>query len=133
MTPASLRFALLITGPCYGSQAAADALRFASAVLEQGHVLDSVFFYQEGVHNGSRLVQPASDEFDVHRAWVTLAERHQLTLDLCVAAALRRGLCDDSCAAEAGLGTGNVAAPFRLSGLGALAQAALTADRVVQF
>jgi tRNA 2-thiouridine synthesizing protein D len=50
-----------------------------------------------------------------------------------VAAALRRGLCDDTGAAEAGLDSGNVATPFRLSGLGALAQAALTADRVVQF
>lgn len=133
MTDSSLRFALLVTGPCYGTQGAADAWRFACALLELGHVIDSVFFYQEGVHNGNRLVQPASDEFDLHRAWVALAEQHGLTLDLCVAAALRRGLCDDTGAAEAGLDSGNVATPFRLSGLGALAQAALTADRVVQF
>ncbi|WP_107851886.1 sulfurtransferase complex subunit TusD [Oceanimonas marisflavi] len=133
MTETPLRFALLVTGPCYGTQSAADAWRFACAVLEQGHAVDSVFFYQEGVHNGNRLLQPASDEFDLYRAWVDLAGRHDLTLDLCVAAALRRGLCDDTGAADVGLSAGNVTAPFRLSGLGALAQAALTADRVVQF
>ncbi|OYD21064.1 sulfurtransferase complex subunit TusD [Oceanimonas baumannii] len=133
MNNTPLRFALLVTGPCYGSQAATDAWRFACAVLAQGHAIDSVFFYQEGVHNGNRLVQPANDEFDLYRAWVELAERHDLTLDLCVAAALRRGLCDDTGAAEAGLGVGNVVPPFRMSGLGALAQAALTADRMVQF
>ncbi|NHH99667.1 sulfurtransferase complex subunit TusD [Oceanimonas sp. MB9] len=133
MTETPLHFALLVTGPCYGTQGAADAWRFAAAVLAQGHAIDSVFFYQEGVHNGNALVQPAGDEVDLHRAWVELADRHAFTLDLCVAAALRRGVCDQSGASETGLAAGNVTAPFRLSGLGALAQAALTADRVVQF
>lgn len=128
-----LRFALLVTGPCYGSQAAADAYRFAKAVIEQGHMLSQVFFYQEGVHNANHLVAPASDETNLQQAWVTLARAQGLQLDVCVAAALRRGVCDAVSAKQTGLSQWNLIAPFYLSGLGALAEAALTADRMVQF
>lgn len=133
MTSSALRFALLVTGPCYGTQSAADAYRFACAVLEQGHAISQIFFYQEGVHNANLMVQPAADETDLQQAWVELAEAHGLTLDVCVAAALRRGMVDSDAAAQAGQAQWNLAAPFSLSGLGQLAQAALTADRVVQF
>ncbi|WP_298719776.1 sulfurtransferase complex subunit TusD [uncultured Oceanisphaera sp.] len=133
MKPASLQFALLVTGPCYGTQSAADAYRFARALLQQGHVINQIFFYQEGVHNASQLVQPAGDETHLQQAWVELAAKHGLTLDVCVAAALRRGVSDEPSATQAGLEQWNLAAPFRLSGLGSLAQAALSADRVVQF
>lgn len=133
MTFHPLRFALLVTGPCYGTQSAADAYRFALALLGRGHQVDSIFFYREGVYNGNLLQQPAGDEDDLRHAWVELAERHGLVLDLCVAAALRRGLSDESSSRQAGLSQWNVTAPFRLSGLGELARAALCADRVVQF
>lgn len=133
MSAQALSFALVITGPVYGTQAAADAYRFACAVLEQGHTLSQVFFYQAGVHNASQLVQPATDEFNLQQAWVTLAHEQRLTLDVCVAAALRRGICDEHSAQQAGEAHWNLAAPFSLSGLGSLAKAALTADRVVQF
>ena len=128
-----LRFALLVTGPSYGSQAASDAYRFALAVIERGHTLSQIFFYQEGVHNGNSLVAPASDETDLQQAWVLLAKAQGLRLDVCVAAALRRGVCDQETAAQGGFSQWNLSAPFYLSGLGALAEAALTADRVVQF
>lgn len=133
MKPASLQFALLVTGPCYGTQSAADAYRFACALLQQGHVINQIFFYQEGVHNASLLVQPAGDETQLQQAWVELAMTHGLTLDVCVAAALRRGISDEPNSIQAGLAQWNLVSPFRLSGLGSLAQAALSADRVVQF
>ena len=133
MKSASLRFALLVTGPCYGTQSAADAYRFARAVLQHGHVISQIFFYQEGVHNASQLVQPAGDETHLQQAWVNLALEHDLMLDVCVAAALRRGVSDEGNATQAGLGQWNLVPPFRLGGLGSLAQAALSADRVVQF
>ena len=77
-TITALRFALLVTGPCYGTQAAADAYRFACAVIEQGHVLSQVFFYQEGVHNANHLVAPANDETNLQQAWATLALAQRL-------------------------------------------------------
>ncbi|MGL4506812.1 MAG: DsrE family protein, partial [Aeromonas sobria] len=51
----SLNFALLVTGPAYGTQTASTAYRFALSLIEQGHQLSHLFFYQDGVHNGNGL------------------------------------------------------------------------------
>lgn len=128
-----LRFALLVTGAVYGSQTSADAYRFAQAVVAKGHELSCIFFYQAGVSNANNLVLPASDETNLHQAWIELAQQQGIRLEVCVAAALRRGVCDAASATQAQLSHWNLSEPFYLSGLGQLAQAALTADRVVQF
>lgn len=128
-----MRFALMVTGPAYGTQQASSAYQFALALLEAGHTLVSVFFYREGVSNANALTAPASDEFDLVRAWQHLHAEQQVELHICVAAALRRGVVDESEAARLELAGANLQAGFSLTGLGALAEAALTCDRVVQF
>lgn len=128
-----MRFALMVTGPAYGTQQASSALQFARALLEAGHELMSVFFYREGVYNANQFTSPASDEFDLVRAWQTLNQQHGVELHICVAAALRRGITDAAESERLGLAGANLHAGFSLSGLGALAQAALTCDRMVQF
>lgn len=128
-----MRFAILVTGPAYGSQQASSALQFSQAVIEEGHTLESVFFYREGVHNANLLTSPASDEFDLVRAWQQLHQQHGVELHICVAAALRRGVTDAEQATQLGLPSYNLQPGFTLSGLGALAQASLTCDRMVQF
>ncbi|HBI09291.1 sulfurtransferase complex subunit TusD [Franconibacter pulveris] len=128
-----MRFALMVTGPAYGTQQASSAYQFAEALLAEGHTLVSVFFYREGVYNANQLTLPASDEFDLVRAWQQLHNRHGAELHICVAAALRRGVTDESEAKQAGLPAANLQPGFTLSGLGALAEATLTCDRVVQF
>lgn len=128
-----MRFALLVTGPAYGTQQASSAWQFASAVLAEGHELTNIFFYREGVYNANQLTAPANDEFDLVRAWQMLHENHGVELHICVAAALRRGVTDDAEALQPGLTAANLQSGFSLSGLGALAEAALTCDRMVQF
>ena len=128
-----MRFALMVTGPAYGTQQASSALQFAQAVLEAGHELVSVFFYREGVYNANQFTSPASDEFDLVRAWQALNEKQGVELHICVAAALRRGVTDATEAERLGFPAANLQAGFSLSGLGALAQTALTCDRMVQF
>ncbi|MFK3663053.1 MULTISPECIES: sulfurtransferase complex subunit TusD [Enterobacterales] len=128
-----MRFALMVTGPAYGTQQASSALQFAQAVLAEGHELSSIFFYREGVYNANQLSAPASDEFDLVRAWQTLHEQQGVALHICVAAALRRGVTDETEAKQLGLAGANLQPGFNLSGLGALAEASLTCDRMVQF
>lgn len=76
---------------------------------------------------------PASDEFDLVRAWQRLHDDHAVALHICVAAALRRGVTDEQEAQQLGLPGHNLQPGFTLSGLGALAKASLTCDRMVQF
>ncbi|EPF9729984.1 sulfurtransferase complex subunit TusD [Vibrio fluvialis] len=129
----SLTYTLLVNGAVYGTQSARNAYLFAKAVIEKGHTLKSVFFYQDGVQNGSALTAPANDEFDLVKAWQQLAELHQVRLETCVAAALRRGVVSQSEAEQHQLPGANLAAPFEQTGLGSLAEALLSQDRVVQF
>nr|WP_318383318.1 sulfurtransferase complex subunit TusD [uncultured Enterobacter sp.] len=128
-----MRFALMVTGPAYGTQQASSAWQFAHALLAAGHELVSVFFYREGVYNANQLTAPASDEFDLVRAWQKLHDEHNVALHICVAAALRRGVTDETEARQLKLDGANLQPGFTLSGLGALAEAALTCDRMVQF
>ncbi|HDZ8831725.1 TPA: sulfurtransferase complex subunit TusD [Aeromonas dhakensis] len=129
----SLNFALLVTGPAYGTQSASTAYRFALSVIEQGHRLSHLFFYQDGVCNGNGLHAPASDESNLVALWRELAIQQGIRIDVCVAAAMRRGVLDEQEAKGMGRAQFNLEAPFCLSGLGQLAEASLIADRFVQF
>lgn len=128
-----MRFALMVTGPAYGTQQSSSAWQFANAVLAEGHQLASVFFYREGVYNANQLSAPANDEFDLVRGWQSLHDDRGVELHICVAAALRRGVTDETEAQQLGLAAFNLQPGFTLSGLGALAEASLTCDRMVQF
>lgn len=127
------RFALLVTGPVYGTEQSYAAYQFAQAVIEKKHAIVGVFFYQDGVMNANSLTSAASDENDLHMLWCKLAEEYQIPLHTCIAAAQRRGILDAVVAKEAGKTTFNVCPPFLLSGLGQLAEMLITADRVVRF
>ncbi|WP_298442817.1 sulfurtransferase complex subunit TusD [uncultured Ferrimonas sp.] len=126
------QFVVFVNGPAYGNQHAYTALRFCQAALTAGHTLTQVFFYQDGIHNASSLLSPASDEFAISQQWQQLAQQ-QVSLVCCVSAALRRGVLDDEAAADLDLPNGNIVPWFSLGGLGEYVTAAANADRVVQF
>ncbi|OIQ24186.1 sulfurtransferase complex subunit TusD [uncultured Vibrio sp.] len=128
-----LRYTLVVNGSVYGSQAARSAFLFAQALIKKGHTLVSVFFYQDGVSNGSGLTVPANDEFDLVKSWQELSSKHDVSLETCVAAALRRGIVSEEEAQLHALSHTNLANGFTQAGLGSLAEAMLTQDRVVQF
>ncbi|WP_241608277.1 sulfurtransferase complex subunit TusD [Rosenbergiella australiborealis] len=125
-----MRYAIVVTGPAYGTQNATSAWMFAKALLEAQHSIDSIFFYQDAVSNANSLTSPASDEHDLVKEWVKLSKENKIELNICVSAALRRGMVDSEHACE---GMYNVHPSFNFSGLGSLAKAMLTCDRTVQF
>ena len=129
----SLSYTLVVSGSVYGSQSARTAYQFARSLINKGHRLVSVFFYQDGVTNGTALSVPANDEFDLVKAWQSLASEHAVRLETCVAAALRRGIVSQDEANQHSLTQSNLADGFYQAGLGSLAEAMLTQDRVVQF
>ncbi|WMY94883.1 MAG: sulfurtransferase complex subunit TusD [Arsenophonus sp.] len=127
-----LTYCLLVTGAPYGTQMATNAWRFANFLFVSGHILKTVFFYKDGVYNGNQLNSPASDEFDLLIAWKKLMQKTGCTLNVCVAAALRRGVVNDIEAKHIGLYS-NLDKNFVFSGLTNLVEAMLICDRTVQF
>ena len=128
-----MRYGLLIEGAPYSSQAAHSALRFATALIARGHRLESVFFYHDGVYNAARLAAPPQDEPHLYDSWCRLHCDHGVTLHVCIAAALRRGLLDEREAERHGKSGHSVTAPFELTGLGQLIDLGLSVDRLVTF
>ena len=128
-----MKFGVLVNEGPYQHQAADSAYQFARAALEAGHEIFRVFFYHDGVHNGSRLTAPPQDDRNIVERWSELAEKHGIDLVLCVAAAQRRGVLDADEAKRHGKDADNIAPGFRISGLGQLIEASIQADRMVTF
>lgn len=128
-----MRLGIVVTSAPGSHQAADSAWQFARAALERGHQVERVFFYQDGVHNGTRLAVPPADERDLPALWSGLAAAHGVDLVLCVNSAQRRGVLDRDEARRAGKDGQNIAAGFRIGGLGQLVEMGHRCDRVITF
>ncbi len=128
-----MKFGILVNEGPYTHQASDSAYHFIEAALRAGHEIVRVFFYQDGVNNGTRLSVPPQDDRNISDRWSALAQQHEVELILCVAAAQRRGLLDDDEARRAGKDSTNMAAGFQISRLGQLIDAGVQADRFIVF
>ncbi len=128
-----MKFAILVSEGPYTHQASDSAYRFAKSVLETGHEIFRVFFYHDGVNNGTRYTVPPQDDRNLQQLWSGLAEEHKVDLVVCIAAAQRRGILDENEAKRQGKDGNNIAPGFRISGLGQLVEAGIQADRLVTF
>jgi tRNA 2-thiouridine synthesizing protein D len=128
-----VKFGILVSEGPYTHQASDTAYQFAKAALAKGHEIYRVFFYHDGVNNGTRLTVPPQDDRNIVNRWSELAAQHKLDLVVCVAAAQRRGVVDAAEAKRNGKDADNIAPGFRISGLGQLIEAGIQSDRLVVF
>lgn len=128
-----MKFAIQINCSPYQSSTAISAFNFVKTALSLQYEVYRVFFYQDGIYHALAHANPPDDEIQLTRRWSELAQEHQLDLVVCISAAQRRGLL---CAEEAlrlGKQDNDLAAGFRISGLGQLVEATLLADRFIVF
>lgn len=128
-----MKFAVLVNEGPYQHQASDSAYQFTKAAIDGGHEVMRVFFYHDGVNNGTRLTTPPQDDRHIQKRWTELAEQHKLDLVLCVAACQRRGIVDEGEMKRNSKDADNIAEGFRISGLGQLVEAGIEADRLVTF
>jgi tRNA 2-thiouridine synthesizing protein D len=119
-------------GP-YQHQSADTAYHFAKAAIEKGHEVFRIFFYHDGVNNGTRLTTPPQDDRNIVKRWSELAKEHNIDMVVCVAAAQRRGIVDEGEAERNGKDATNIAEGFRISGLGQLVEGGIQSDRLIVF
>jgi tRNA 2-thiouridine synthesizing protein D len=128
-----MKFAIQVNASPYQSNAGYSAYRFITAALANGHEIFRVFFYHEGIYQAVKYATPPDDELQFAKQWSELAKRYQIDLVVCISAAQRRGLlCSDE-AKRQGKIDDDLAEGFRISGLGQLVEATLTADRFIVF
>ena len=127
-----MKFAIALFAPSH-APSSRRALRFAQAALEGGHEIVRLFFYQDGVHSASANTVSPQDEVDIAAQWREFVQQNRLDAVVCIAAALRRGVLNADEAQRYGRPAANLEAPWELSGLGQLHEAAQMADRLVCF
>jgi len=128
-----MKYTVMINEGPYQHQSADTAIQFVRAALAKGHEIYRIFFYHDGVNNGTRLSVPPSDDRQLQKEWSELAKEHDLDLVICIAAAQRRGLMDAAEAKRQGMDADNIIEGFRISGLGQLIEGGIQADRTIVF
>lgn len=88
-----------------------------------------VFFYQDGVSVANALQWVPDDQRNLTAEW----QKMNIRLPVCVSAALARGITDHENAQRHCIHTDNLAQGFELVGLGELADAVQSAERLIQF
>jgi len=121
-----MRYTLLVLSPPDSGPANYHALRFAQTLVARGHELACVFFHDAGVLTALDHAEAPQDEIDLRRAWQGLAIDRATPLFACVASAARHGVHLDEDRSSCGAG-------FRIGGLGELAEATRSSDRVLTF
>ena len=125
-------FALLVNHSPYGQQSTISAYQFCIAALELGHYFNNIFFLEDGVYHGHCLDQLVIKELSAVEKWCALARQHSLPLTICISAALKRGIYDES-EAKRYHQKYNLAPEFKLASLGEFIEHATIADRVIIF
>lgn len=129
-----MNYSLFITGSPTTSRACHSALDFADAVMtDKSNTIKGVFFYEEAVNIATTLAMPPRDECNIRDEWLNFAKLHNISLYVCIAAALRRGLLNEAEAKRHEVEHFNLADGFQLEGLGSLISLTLESDRVVRF
>ena len=116
-----MKISVLIQEGPYNHEASDSAYNFIQAALAKGHSIRGIFFYDDGVYNATRLMDPPQDDRHISKRWSELGATG-IDMIVCVAAAKRRGI------------TNEVLVPnIRISGLGQLASMIDECDRFVTF
>ncbi|WP_343154193.1 sulfurtransferase complex subunit TusD [Buchnera aphidicola] len=126
-----MNYTVLVTGSVYGTQNSSTAFLFCKSLIKMNHVLNSIFFYFDGVLNANLINQTPVDEFNLIQGWQQLHNKYNVKLYVCASAALRRGIVENNTIPN--LEHGNLAPFFQLSGLLELGHAIHTSDRIIQF
>lgn len=126
-------FSLMLTQAPSSNVSHLLALDFAKSLLQQGHNLARVFFYQDAVYVGLNGQTPIQGQQSLMQQWLQLSQQYDFPLQLCIANAIRRGLVNQQEQERYQLPAQTVAIGFVLAGLGELAEACQEDDRVIQF
>ena len=126
-------YSILITSSPFQGDTALRALAFVQGAIDNGDVINHVFFYSDGVYHTNSLMLNTGDELFALESWRALATAHNVKLLVCITAAVKRGIVSELEAKENGIAHANLAAPFEQAGLGEFFTALHECNRLVEF
>ena len=76
-----VKFSIVVYAAPYSSEAATTAYNFSRTLLEQGHEINRLFYYSDGVHNDSQHTVVAQYETNLQQCWHKLNENYEIETD----------------------------------------------------
>lgn len=128
----SNNISVLITCSPEAQNQCLNALHYCRELLNQGLIINQVFFYQAGVYHANGLI-PDNSGLNINQQWAELSEQYSLPLLVCVGAASKRGIIDQNQAVQSGLSNYTLYPPFKQVGLGEFFTILHNSDKLVQF
>ena len=64
-----MKIGVLIEEGPYNHQASDTAYKFIEAAMEKGNTIQGVFFYDDGVSNVTKLMEPPQDDRHIAKRW----------------------------------------------------------------
>ncbi len=128
-----MKFSIVLYAAPYSSEAAATALKFAKALLGQGHTIYRLFFFNDGVHAANRFATVAHNEISLQQQWDSFITQHEIDSVVCVTSAFKRGVLDEQEAKRQQFEVASMYGSSEIAGLGQLIDAAVNSDRLVNF
>lgn len=127
---AVLSYTLILTKSSASSESHLTAQRLVSELISNGDKIDRVFFYQDAAFVGLISQIPGQGLQASYQGWLDLQHKQSFPLQICIANALRRGVVD-KVEAKRYQGLETLHSGFQLSGLGEIADACQSSDRII--
>ena len=126
-----LSYTLILTHSPVQYESNLTAQSFVKELISSGEIIDRVFFYQDAVYVGLKSQIPGQGLEASYKGWLDLQATHNFPLQLCIANSLRRGILDETEATRYSQ-SANLVDGFELSGLGEIAEACQSSDRILR-
>jgi tRNA 2-thiouridine synthesizing protein D len=127
----NIRYTLILTQSPVQYESNQTAQSLVAELIAAGDTIDRIFFYQDAVYIGLQSQVPGQGLEPSYQGWLALHRKHKIPLQLCIANSLRRGVIDDAEAKRYGQ-EANLKEGFQLSGLGEIAEACQSSDRIIR-
>jgi tRNA 2-thiouridine synthesizing protein D len=127
---AALSYTIILTQSPALSESSLTAQRLVSELIDHGDKIDRIFFYQDAAYIGLKSQIPGQGLQASYQGWLDLQHKQSFPLQICIANALRRGVVDHT-EAKRYQGLETLQSGFQLSGLGEIADACQSSDRII--
>ncbi|MFT8229579.1 MAG: sulfurtransferase complex subunit TusD [Enterobacterales bacterium] len=128
-----LKYCLIINHSPYNNQKSYIAFQFATALINCGHYINSIFLYQDGVCNIANITLP-NDEINLFNKWQILLNKYKVPMYVCINSIERRGIIQNiKNNLKISLYNGYHKFGFKITGLIDLAKSIAKSDRCIQF
>lgn len=131
MSSENISYTLILTQSPIQNESNQTAQSLVSELIAAGSIIDRVFFYQDAVYTGLKSQIPGQGLESSYQGWLELQKRQNFPLQLCIANSLRRGIHDEE-ESNRYSQIANLHEGFQLSGLGEIAEACHSSDRIIR-